>query len=554
MDLCASFRRDALPNSAFRNLSVARALLWFCFRSGSASGVVLLLALIAPRNSQRLRDERGGCPKDGRQSPQGGVLPPTLEKSREERGLLSIEWLFRDKCVGNYAVIIIIVTPFAPGGKVIPPATPGCDFRRFGIEAIIRSMEGAVGRWLRLKCISGCASGEGCTRAGGRSASSDYFSAPAAGIGVFWLLAILACTPISSPIRPAIPAASASPQPSLPDPAADGLELVFSGQRVAAGIDLLVSLGSRAPAARSSLRARRHLARELEALGARLEPGFEARGSESVQALVGVLAGDSADPLLLIARYDTLPGERDAGGPHDRAAASGAAFVLELGRILALEPRPYSIWLVFIEAGAVDPPPDARGAIAVRAFDAGDQLFEDSAFPVAAGPASQSIAGGVLARIRLAIFFDDLLGPDLAVARDLRSQRVYRETFWESAFDLGHVGLFPPDAGFRSIPGFRLTREPGEPRPFLILAGDRSLSRGRSRPPVVEVQKAQIHEEIRRLGGVSVEALKRIMGRLARMDAFSRLPTSRFPLPPAAEVAETSAPVAPTPPPSGVAP
>ena len=133
---------------------------------------------------------------------------------------------------------------------------------------------------------------------------------------------------------------------------------------------------------------------------------------------------------MLAAPYDTaeVGSFRFVGA---NGGASGPATLLEMGKILASQPRPYTVWLTFLDGDAL-PTADATH------------------FPGSERLAKQWADDGVLDRVRFAVFFDRVADADLTIARDLWSHSVYRDLFWEAADRMGHAEQFPIDRGFES--------------------------------------------------------------------------------------------------------
>ena len=278
-------------------------------------------------------------------------------------------------------------------------------------------------------------------------------------------------------------------------------------------LETLVDAGARGPGSESAARAGAWIAEELEGLGARVEVwGGESAGSGAerapIQAVVGFLDGESDDPLLLIARYDTLPSERDGRGPEDYAAAAGAAVVLELGRVLAEAPRPYSVGLVFLEGDGL-----AGGTAAAK--------VGPRRFPGSHAAATELAARQMIDPVRLAIFLGRLPGPRFVLERDLRSHRMYRETLWQTGRALEAGPVFAGSDAFSSPLAGHLAFLAAGLRPTVGLIGTRrggpdAASSGPAGPPDPE--------ELAILGRVTLEAIDRISRRLGRIDAFAKSP------------------------------
>jgi hypothetical protein len=227
--------------------------------------------------------------------------------------------------------------------------------------------------------------------------------------------------------------------------------------------------------------------------------------------LVGRLAGEGGDPVILAASYDTLPAERDGRGPANGAAAAGAAVVLEAGRILAVAPRPYPVWLLFLEGDGL--------AGGMPADQATSELLR---FPGSAAAAAELLDLGLVERVRLVVFVGPLPGPRFVVERDLRSHRMSRESIWQSAGALGAEQMFPANDGFASPQAGHLAFLAAGMRPTVALVGRSGTG---SPSPATKIPGAIAEAaELERLGRVMLESIDQITQRLRRLEAFTKSP------------------------------
>jgi len=283
-------------------------------------------------------------------------------------------------------------------------------------------------------------------------------------------------------------------------PAASDRDAQFSGQRALSAARALAELSSappKGPSRRGEGEAFRWIEDQLKGIGAELRSPENTDSSAEPTALglpvFGILPGRSQDVFLLAA---TCCAKSDSASPGDRVAldsASGAAVVLELGRALQHRDRPFTIWLAFM------PDPPDPGWTARRGLSA------------------------VLSRepLRLAVFFQSLAWPGLRVLRDLHSQGVHREAFWESARELDLDAVFVQSAPFASPPGpHRLLLEQ-DFRPVVALFGEPGA------PTETAESEAQRLDEF---GQVVLNALDRIAARLQSIDEFrGEVPNSSLP-------------------------
>jgi len=294
---------------------------------------------------------------------------------------------------------------------------------------------------------------------------------------------------------------SSGPIPTRP-------ENEFSGARVMKSLERMAGSGGNPATACEP--ARDVLLQSLHAMGAatesleiQSEPGADDFG-HPIRALLGILPGTSADPILLIAPYST----GCSSSKRNSVEQGTSSFLLELGRVLSRDARPYSIWLIFVEDdGSEVPSNDAAMARPLTPWRESEAV------------AAELERQGILDRVRVAVFFDGLGLPGATAVRDSRSHPVYREVFWESARDLGATDVFQPNAAFASSQvGHRAVIERGLRRTVLVATvggpsdtdpPDSSSARAR----------AKIFESV---GTVTLDALGRIEARLERIDSVSR--------------------------------
>lgn len=243
------------------------------------------------------------------------------------------------------------------------------------------------------------------------------------------LCALTALVGCAKPAPPPPPPAPPPPDPSL-----------FSGERAWEHLEKLVEIGPRVSGTDGAERARDYIRAQLEALG--LESTSRAFDVESelaegevekqnYESILATVPGESDDLVVLAAPYDSRHFESFTHiGANN--GASGAALLLELARVLSVDPIPYTVWLAFLDGEAGG---DADGLVGSRVL-------------------VKEIQEGVgLSRVRLMVYFNQVADPDLAVAQDLRSERVVRKAFQRAARKLGHESAFAADQPFSRPPG-----------------------------------------------------------------------------------------------------
>ncbi len=308
--------------------------------------------------------------------------------------------------------------------------------------------------------------------------------------------------------KPALPPAEPAPDPSQ-----------FSGERAWEHLERLVEIGPRVAGTPGAEAARSYIRAQLEAIG--LEPAplpFEVNyelpegevGTLSFESVLAVIPGESDDLLVLAAPFDSRHFESFTHVGANNGA-SGAALLLEMGRVLGVDPIPYTVWLAFLDGDATsaeEAPPDER-------FLGSRALVRD-------------LQGkGAFSRTRLMVYFNQVGDRDLVIARDLRSERVIRRSFQHAAKELGQERVFPPDRPFSRPPGGHEAFLSVGFRRVMIVSDD---SFGGDEAPGVYWQTEEDTLEqcdpqsLAIVGAVSNAGLREVVTLLRKVDRFSRKP------------------------------
>lgn len=313
-------------------------------------------------------------------------------------------------------------------------------------------------------------------------------------------------------------ACQSSPPPAPPAPGdAPARRRSFDTDRAWEHLATFSEIGPRVMGTEGAAEARRYITTHLKAVGLQVEEqgvSVMRDGQEPLELrnVAAVIPGSSTDVILLIASFDTRPyttfrheGVNEGG--------SGAAVLLELARVLSKEPLPYRTWFVFLEG---------------EAATSSDPLAESSLFGSRALAQRLSQMEAV-PHIRVGVVIDRVCDPDLEIARDLRSHRIYREEFWRAAARVGAEDAFPRRSGFQS---------PRSAQEVLAGAGLRRVvtlsdtSFGGGEPPGAYAGTPDDDLEhcspksLETIGRVTLEALDAISVRLARIDRFSEAPVA----------------------------
>jgi glutaminyl-peptide cyclotransferase len=339
--------------------------------------------------------------------------------------------------------------------------------------------------------------------------------------------------------------AACSPAPSSPMPAVappdarlEGRAGAFSPDRAWGHLEALAAIGPRAAGTPGAEKARHYLSEELAKLG--LAVGVQAskiafEGDEAgepidLMNLEVTIPGASPDLIVLAAPYDSAyHATYEYRGVND--GASGAALLLEVARVVAADPLPYTVRLVFLDAES----PLGRGS----PEDAETRHIGSTA------AADRMATDGTLAKIRLLLLINRVSDADLRIARDRFSHRTYRDVIWRTAADIGHDDVFAPGSSFDApLAGHRSFNDRGMRRTVAIVdphfgAGDLPEAGEHAEDDSLERSSP---ESLQAVGEVVLASLEVISAWLGKIDRFSEAPVLPEPEPePEAEAAPESA-------------
>lgn len=292
-----------------------------------------------------------------------------------------------------------------------------------------------------------------------------------------------------------------------PSPEVDARSDRFSSARARAHYAALAGLGPREPGDEAALRARAYAARELRASGAEVDEPL-AEDGPGARHLVARLPGGSPDPVLIVVPWAVK-------APSGQLDDSGLAALLELARAFSRQARPYTLLL----AVASVPSPPASSPVASGAGPAWR-----GAIQAAGADLIEALeARGDLAGLRAVLVMEPRAAGAGRVARDLRSQPIFRDLFWRTAATLGHEDAFPAEGRWTTPRGLQSAfLEAGHGQVLALI--DEGAAGG---VPVVTASRDGTSEppaasgSFDALGVVGFEGILRLMQRLERVDAFS---------------------------------
>jgi hypothetical protein len=284
-------------------------------------------------------------------------------------------------------------------------------------------------------------------------------------------------------------------------------------------LEALVRIGPRVTDTEGAERAREYIVDELSRLDIEVETqssvlpvSREGEEKINIKNLVGVIPGASENVVILGAPYDSRVFE-DFRFVGANDGASGAAVLLEIARVLAERPLPYTTWLAFFDGEA----PRSTG----EADRPNVALLGSTAFAIIVRQHR------LLPHIRLMVALHRVGDADLRIVRDLNSDRVYREEFFNAAARLGRAEAFPRDQAFQSpLAAHRSFQRQGLRRAVLLTDTSFGGDEGDEPPgPYADSEDDNLEhcspESLETVGAVVLEALETITKRLVKIDMFA---------------------------------
>ncbi len=242
------------------------------------------------------------------------------------------------------------------------------------------------------------------------------------------------------------------------------------------------------------------LALDASVTGAQVEP-------QTLTHVVARREGGSTDVILLVAPYDTPA--PPALGP----SASGASVLVELARLDeavrdAIGDQPFTLVLAFVEGDAL-----------------GDEASRDD--PRRAYPGTAAFARGWLEAhpgedVRLAVWIDRVGAPQVEIARDLHSNRAYRETFFSVGEQRELQPTFIAARPLSAPPGGHLALQAEGFSPVVALIGEPTPATlaGAPRGAAAGAPRLASPTSLAAVGEATWWGIVEISDRLARIDAF----------------------------------
>lgn len=203
----------------------------------------------------------------------------------------------------------------------------------------------------------------------------------------------------------------------------------FSGTSALQFTKRAVDFGPRPSGSAANQKLQAYILNELKLDGCTVsEDAFVAqtpRGAVPMKNIIAKFAGKSGRAIVITGHFDTkyYPG-RNFVGANDGGSSTG--FLLELGRVLAGQPRTDNIYLVFFD-----------GEEAVREEWAGEDNLYGSRHL-----AERWRKDGTITRIKALINVDMIGDKNLDMKRDPNSSTTLNKLVWSTAAELGYQAYF----------------------------------------------------------------------------------------------------------------
>jgi len=226
-------------------------------------------------------------------------------------------------------------------------------------------------------------------------------------MGLWTLLCVFAALPLSC----------ASPPP-------EG----FNGGRAFDDLRRIVALGPRPSGSAALARTRAEIAKQFKAVGLTIEEdnftAFTPRGRVAMTNLLVRIQGEDKRIVVVSGHYETkLENGFQFVGAND--AGSSTAFLIELGRVLAMRKNKLTYWIVFFD-----------GEAAMVDFSESDGLYGSRHL------VQKLAATGELGRIEALINVDMVADADLNIHREGGSTGWLLDRIWNNASRLGYSRYF----------------------------------------------------------------------------------------------------------------
>ena len=199
----------------------------------------------------------------------------------------------------------------------------------------------------------------------------------------------------------------------------------FDANRAYAHVKKLVEIGPRPAGSAAITKAQQYIESELKSYGLKVIPdSFVAettRGKKPMKNIIGELAGEKTEAVLIAGHYDTklqpgFVGANDGG--------SSTAAVLEMARVLSKTKPEYTLWFVFFDG--------EEAFVEWEANNGMDNTYGSRHM------VSRMTVDGTLKRVKALILVDMIGDKNLDLLKDYESTPWMVNLVWAAARELGH--------------------------------------------------------------------------------------------------------------------
>jgi glutaminyl-peptide cyclotransferase len=208
----------------------------------------------------------------------------------------------------------------------------------------------------------------------------------------------------------------------------------FDATRAFNHVKRLTEMGPHPSGSEAIKRAQDYLEKELKSYGLKVTEdsfvGQTPKGAVPMKNIIGELAGEKPDVVLITGHYDT---KRQAGFVGANDGGSSAATVLEMARALSKTKPQYTLWFVLFD-----------GEEAVVEWNGTDNTYGSRHM------VDKLRNDGALARVRAMLLVDMIGDKNLDIQREGGSTRWLVNAIWDAAWKAGYAKNFLREEHFIS--------------------------------------------------------------------------------------------------------
>ncbi|HJQ26730.1 MAG TPA: M28 family peptidase [Blastocatellia bacterium] len=204
----------------------------------------------------------------------------------------------------------------------------------------------------------------------------------------------------------------------------------FDATRAFNHVKALCEMGPHPSGSEAIKRAQDYLEKELKSYGLKVTEddfvGQTPKGAVPMKNIIGELAGDKPDVVLITGHYDT---KRQAGFVGANDGGSSAATVLEMARALAKTKPEYTLWFVLFDG--------EEAVVEWSAMNGMDNTYGSRHL------VARMRNDGTLNHVRAMLLVDMIGDKDLNIEREGGSTQWLTDIIWDTAAKAGYAKNFP---------------------------------------------------------------------------------------------------------------